>query len=74
MQPSLYDLERIVARVEEWQVQAAAATIPEMRAFCLEEAHRCEKIVERSLLTPPVASNDSEPTWTRPRIRRPRSR
>jgi hypothetical protein len=60
MLQNLYDLNRIVDRAREWRRQAEASTIPEMRAFCFEEARRCEAIVEQSLLTPPLVESGAE--------------
>ena len=55
MSKDLYDLKRIVERAREWRVQAEAAAIPDVREFCLREARLCEQVVQRSLLTPPLA-------------------
>jgi hypothetical protein len=51
MNQSLYDPARILARAQEWRAEAEAATIPEMRDFCLQQALRCESLVNRSLDT-----------------------
>jgi hypothetical protein len=53
MAQDLYDLERIVARAEDWDLLAQVATMPEMRAFCLEEARLCAETVQRSCLQQP---------------------
>jgi hypothetical protein len=60
MSQDLYDLKRIVERAREWRVQARAATILEVREFCLREARLCEQVVQRSLLTPPLAETDPD--------------
>jgi hypothetical protein len=49
-----YDPARVLARAREWRLKAQAAATSDMRAFCLEEASRCEKIVQQSLETPAV--------------------
>jgi hypothetical protein len=54
MSQSLYDLEKIIARARAWRREGNAAPLAEMRAFCLEEARRCDEIVRRSLETPPL--------------------
>jgi hypothetical protein len=45
---------------------AAAATIPEMRAFCLNEAARCESVGRQSLETPTLSRVDTVRATTRP--------
>jgi hypothetical protein len=62
MSQDLYDLKRIVERAREWRVQAQAATIPEVREYCLREARLCEQVVQRSLLTPPLAKTGPDGT------------
>jgi hypothetical protein len=54
MSKNLYAPERLLSRAKEWRAEAAVATIPEMRAFCLDEAGRCELAVRRSWETPAV--------------------
>jgi hypothetical protein len=49
-----YDPEKFLSLAREWRLKAQAATTPEMRTFCLEEACRCEKVVQQSLETPAV--------------------
>ncbi len=36
----------------QWRSEAAAVTTDDMRAFCLDEAARCEGRLRRSFLTP----------------------
>jgi hypothetical protein len=68
MPTNLYEPERLLARAREWRAEAALATMPEMRAFCLHEAGRCELVVRRSLETPAVsdegAAADPAPNLT----------
>jgi hypothetical protein len=47
-----YEPERFLARAKEWRLKAQAAKTPEFRAFCLDEASRCERVVQQSLETP----------------------
>jgi hypothetical protein len=58
MSQNLYDLERITERARAWRREGDVARLAEMRAFCLEEARRCDEIVRRSLETPALF-NDS---------------
>jgi hypothetical protein len=55
MLKSFYEPERLLARAREWRIEAEIAETAEMRAFCLNEAHRCERVVQQSLETPPVS-------------------
>ncbi len=55
MPKNLYEPASLLARAKEWRIEAAAATTPEMRAFCLDEAVRCETVVRQSLETPPLS-------------------
>jgi hypothetical protein len=65
MSRNLYEPERLLARAKEWRIEAAAATSPERRIFCLEEATRCETVVRQSLETP--ALTEDSPSETSPR-------
>jgi hypothetical protein len=65
MSQNFYEPEKLLARAKEWRIEAGAATTPEMRAFCLKEAIRCETVVRQSLETPPV-SDDGPASGTRP--------
>jgi hypothetical protein len=47
-----YDIARLNAEAGEWDVEAARATLPPMRAFCLREAARCRWMVQRSMAIP----------------------
>ncbi len=49
---NLYELRRVVERARAWRHEGDVACLAEMRAFCLEEARRCDEIVRRSLETP----------------------
>jgi hypothetical protein len=57
MSQNMYEPEKLLARAREWRIEAAAATTPEMRAFCLGEATRCEMVVRQSLETPAVSED-----------------
>jgi hypothetical protein len=52
MTPSPYDPVILKERAQLWRVEADAATLEEMRTFCLNEADRCERRIELSLSTP----------------------
>jgi hypothetical protein len=52
MNHSPYDLVVLTERAQLWRAEADAATLAEMRSFCLSEADRCERRVEVSRSTP----------------------
>jgi hypothetical protein len=52
MNRSPYDPRNLLERAKQWRAEAAAATLAEMRAYCLDEADRCERRVQRSRSTP----------------------
>jgi hypothetical protein len=54
MSRSPYDLVVLRERADQWRAEAAAATLESMRAFCLTEAHHCERRVQMSLSTPVI--------------------
>ncbi len=54
---NLYELGRVTERARAWRREADVAPHAEMRAFCFEEARRCEEIVRRSLETPALFSD-----------------
>ncbi|MDR3533635.1 MAG: hypothetical protein P4L90_24125 [Rhodopila sp.] len=47
-----YDPEALKQKAELWRLEAAAATMEAVRAFCLDEAAKCEQRAQRSLSTP----------------------
>jgi hypothetical protein len=63
---SLYDAGRILTRAAEWRIEAAAAPFSTMRAFCLDQADQCEKLVRQSMEAP-VLSGDRSGTGAGPR-------
>ena len=52
MRRSPYDLAVLKERAELWRLEAAAATMEEMRKFCLTEADYCERRIQMSASTP----------------------
>jgi hypothetical protein len=71
MLQNFYEPEKLLARAKEWRIEARAATTPEMRAFCLQEAIRCETVVRQSLETPAVRDDGPAPdARSSPAIRR----
>jgi hypothetical protein len=52
MSRSSYDPEALLERAARWRAEAAAASLEEVRAFCLAEADRCERRVQQSRSTP----------------------
>jgi hypothetical protein len=62
MSRDMYDPLRVLARSKLWHIEAAITALPSMRDFCLSEAARCERMVQRSFQTPVLA--DAEETGT----------
>jgi hypothetical protein len=54
MAQNSYDIEALIAQSEEWRVEAERATVPSRRAFCLSEAARCDRMVQRSIAIPVI--------------------
>lgn len=52
MIPSFYDPIVLMERAKLWKIEAEASTLAAMRAFCLEEAEKCEQLASQSLVTP----------------------
>jgi hypothetical protein len=52
MSVSPYDLSVLRERAALWRAEAAAARFEAMRQFCLSEADRCERQVQKSQSTP----------------------
>jgi hypothetical protein len=52
MSGSPYDPSVLLKRAALWRAEAAAASLEEVRAFCLAEADQCERRVRRSQSTP----------------------
>jgi hypothetical protein len=61
MSLSRYDPAALLARARLWRAEAADATSPAMRVFCLKEAVRCERMVQRSMAVPVLREEDSTP-------------
>jgi hypothetical protein len=55
MNPSFYDPSALLAKSRLWLVEADAATLPAVRAFCLREAARYETMVQRSIDVPAIS-------------------
>lgn len=49
---SYYDPNALTAKAKAWRAEVAVTPLDAMRAFCLSEAERCDRIVEQSLHTP----------------------
>jgi hypothetical protein len=49
-----YDIAALLARSEQWRAEAAGAMSPSVRAFCLSEAARVERMVNRSIAVPVI--------------------
>ena len=47
-----YDTMELRASIRDWNVKAAMALSPSVRAACLNEALRCAQLIQRSLQTP----------------------
>jgi hypothetical protein len=54
-----YDPAKILGRARNLRREAAATSIPGLRAFCLAEAIRWEEAVQRSFETPAVTDDDT---------------
>lgn len=52
MKISPYDPITLEEGARLWRTEAEAASLPALRAFCLEEAERCERRIRDSLATP----------------------
>lgn len=64
MKRSPYDLRTLLERAKLWRAEAAAATLEEMRVFCLAEAVRCEARVQKSQVTPVFSEAADRPDRT----------
>jgi hypothetical protein len=60
MHPSPYDPDTLLERAKQWRSEAAAATLEEVRLFCLTEADRCERRVHLSQSTPVFREADDD--------------
>jgi hypothetical protein len=49
---SEFDTEALQQRADQWRVEAAQASSEDMRMFCIREAERCERRLQRSFDTP----------------------
>jgi hypothetical protein len=68
---SLYDPVRLLGRAQALRREAAATSIPGLRASCLVEAIRWEEAVQRSFETPAVTDGVSMRSGTfKPTARR----
>jgi len=67
MEQSFYDPSLLLARAQEWRNEAAVATDLSIQSYCLTEAARCVRIVQRSIGTPILADQPAQPakTWAR---------
>jgi hypothetical protein len=61
MSLSRYDPAALLARARLWHAEAADATSPAMRVFCLKEAVLCERMVQRSMAVPVLREEDHAP-------------
>ena len=52
MNQNSYDPATLMERGALWRAEAAAATVEDMRVFCLAQAEQCEKRVSLSQSTP----------------------
>jgi hypothetical protein len=59
MPQNSYDLDALLAKSERWRIKASRATLPSMRAFCLSEAERWDRMVQRSMAVPVLGDNAS---------------
>lgn len=55
---SSYEPASLLRRSQLWRAEAEAATFPAMRAYCLSEAARCERMVQRSIEVPVIREHD----------------
>jgi len=60
---SPYDTVALKERADQWRVEAAKVTTEAMRVFCLNEAERCERRLQRSLSTPVIRDWVTAEPW-----------
>jgi hypothetical protein len=54
-----YDIAGLLAASSQWRIEAERTILPAMRALCLAEADRCERLVQRSITVPVINWQDN---------------
>jgi hypothetical protein len=54
MMQNSYDIEALISQSAQWRLEAERSTLASRRAFCLGEAARYDRMVQRSIAVPVI--------------------